>query len=551
MTTTSTTGVVIGLGFVVTGFLAHRHRPANGTGRLMAIVGALLFGTTLTAVQAPGLFALGVLVNVLPFAGLAHLLVAFPNGRLTARRERVLITALYVIALGHPLVQLLLLRHPSENDRDPTSVLLLSDQPELAAVLDAAWAIAALTVLALIVRDLVVRWQRWGRAERRTLAPVLWNGVAVFAALATTVIAQSLSAPETLPRATQFCTYLGLLTLPYAFLAGLMRSRLSRAEAVDELIDALAGAADRQNLRDSLATALGDPTLVLVFHRADRAGWVDAQGVAFALPAPDDPIRGVTVIERDGQPIGALVHDAALRDQPALVRTAAAAASLAVDNDRLAAELRSRIADLEESRAKVVTGALAERRRLERDLHDGAQQRLVSLSLQLSLARARSQSDPDGTAELLARAGEELALALEELRELARGIHPAVLTDRGLHAAVEALADRSPIPVRVDGFAGAARLPVAIEAAAYFVIAEALTNIAKSAGAEQASVSLTRRAGDAVVEVADDGCGGATATAGSGLTGLVDRLDALDGRLIISSPHGAGTVIRAEIPCGS
>jgi signal transduction histidine kinase len=542
---------VIGVGFLGTGAFARRRRPANGTGTLMMVVGLLWFGGALTDVRTATIFAVSVLLSVSFFAALAHLLLAFPTGRLASRSQRILIAALYVIAIGHPLTQLLLLRHPTEDRGSPASPILLTDRPDLAGVLDAMWATGALLAIVLIVRELVRRWRGWTTSERRTLAPVLWTGVSVLGALAVAVTLQSVNAPDPLAAAFQVITVLGFLALPYAFLAGLLRSRYSRAESIDELIGALAGAADRQNLRDSLATALGDPTLVLVFHRADRDGWVDADGVAFALPDADDPLRAVTVIERDGQAIGALVHDASLRDETALLGTAASAASLAVDNDRLAAELRARIAELEESRAKVVTGALAERRRLERDLHDGAQQRLVSLSLQLSLARARVPNDPAGATDLLGQASDELALALEELRELARGIHPAVLTDRGLHAAVEALADRSPLPVEVRGFAGRARLPVAIEAAAYFVIAEALTNVAKSAGARTASVSLSHRGGDAVVEVADDGRGGAAPAPGSGLAGLVDRLGALDGRLIIRSPQGAGTVIRAEIPCGS
>jgi signal transduction histidine kinase len=552
MTGTEAAGAaIIGLGFLGAGLLARWRRPANATGVLMATVGVLWLGSLLGEVEAPAPFAAGVVLSVAFYAGLAHLLLAFPSGRLGSRLARVLIGSLYVVAFGHPLTQLLLLRHPTEDDADPVSPLLLSDQPSLAGTVDALWALAAVGLIALIVREVLGHWRRGTAAERRSLAPVLWCGVAVLGALAATVAAQTAGLPEAVAQVCQAVSVAAFVALPYAFLAGLLRARYSRAEAVDDLIDALAEAADRQNLRDSLATALGDPTLVLVFHLADRDEWVDAQGLPFRLPNADDPRRALTLIERDGQPIGALIHDTSLREQTGLLRTAAAAASLAVDNDRLAAELRARIAELEESRAKVVTGALAERRRLERDLHDGAQQRLVSLSLQLSMARSRVSRDPEGTAELLTQAGTELAFALEELRELARGIHPAVLTDRGLHAAVEALADRSPVTVELHGFTSTARLPPAIEAAAYFVIAEALTNVAKSAGARQASVSFSRRAGDAVVWVADDGCGGAVASPGGGLSGLADRLAAVDGRLTIDSPRGAGTVIRAEIPCAS
>jgi signal transduction histidine kinase len=201
------------------------------------------------------------------------------------------------------------------------------------------------------------------------------------------------------------------------------------------------------------------------------------------------------------------------------------------------------------SRARIVEAGDAERRRLERNLHDGAQQRLVSLSLSLRLAQAKLASDAHAADEILSGASVELALALEELRELARGIHPAVLTDRGLGPALESLADRTPVPVEFEQLP-ADRLPPPVEAAAFYVVSEALANVAKYAEASSVSVSVAQEDGYAVVEVADNGVGGADPTGGSGLRGLSDRVAALEGRLAIVSPPGAGTRIRAEIPCG-
>ncbi len=200
--------------------------------------------------------------------------------------------------------------------------------------------------------------------------------------------------------------------------------------------------------------------------------------------------------------------------------------------------------ELAASRARIVQAGDAERRRLERNLHDGAQQRLVSLALMLRLAARRHPGDPD-----LERAGEELAHALQELRELARGIHPAVLTERGLQPAVEALATRAPLPVVVGLTLGEDRLPAPVEAAAYYVVAEALTNVAKYARATEVSVAVERSNGHARIEVRDDGVGGAAADGGSGLRGLADRVEALGGRLVVDSPVGCGTTLRAEIPC--
>jgi signal transduction histidine kinase len=223
-------------------------------------------------------------------------------------------------------------------------------------------------------------------------------------------------------------------------------------------------------------------------------------------------------------------------------------AGLELENVRLDAALRARVEELRASRARIVQASDSARRRLERDLHDGAQQRLVALALDLKLARGKLDSDPAAAAELLDASIAELAEATSELRELARGIHPALLTDRGLGPALEALASRAPLPVGVTPVPDM-RLPGPVESATYFVVAEALTNVSKYANATHAEVTVTRSNGKVVVEVRDDGVGGADPAAGSGLSGLADRVAALDGLLHVESPQGRGTVVRAEVPC--
>jgi signal transduction histidine kinase len=213
----------------------------------------------------------------------------------------------------------------------------------------------------------------------------------------------------------------------------------------------------------------------------------------------------------------------------------------------LDAELRERLEELRASRARLVAAGDAERRRLERDLHDGAQSRLVGLAVLLGHLRRRLDADPEAVA-LLEQAQAELSTGLAELRELARGIHPAVLTERGLEPALRSLAARSPVPVTLEADAGE-RLPAPVEAAAYFVVSEALANVAKYAQASGATVRVHRDDGVAVVEVADDGVGGADVTRGSGLRGLADRVAALDGALAVDSPPGGGTRLHAEFPC--
>ena len=256
----------------------------------------------------------------------------------------------------------------------------------------------------------------------------------------------------------------------------------------------------------------------------------------------------MTEIGHGGRRVGALVHAAALRDEPELLGEAASTAALAIENGRLEAELRARLEALRASRARIVEAGDAERRRLTRDLHDGAQQRLVSLKIDLQLARERV--DEPAARELLDRAVANADAAVEELRDLASGIHPAVLAQRGLDAAIEALATRSPVPVEFETELGG-RLPSAVETAAYFVIAEALTNVAKYAGATHARVDVRRTGAELVVEVQDDGAGGAVLDGGSGLRGLADRVGALDGSLEVESAPGAGTLVRARVPLRS
>ncbi len=298
-------------------------------------------------------------------------------------------------------------------------------------------------------------------------------------------------------------------------------------------------------VRELLAESLGDRSVAIAYWLPDREAFVDEAGHPVALPEPGSG-RAWTAVEQDGRPVAAIVHDAALDTSPELVEAAAAAASLAIDNERLKADLRARVEDLRVSRVRIVEAADEARRRIERDLHDGAQQQLLALALELRVLRA-SISDPEA-GPLVDGLGVRLEAALSELRELARGIHPAILTRSGLDPAIASLADRSPVPVAVES-AIDGRLAPAVEAAAYFVVAEALTNVARYADAAGARVELRGDGnGGIVVVVADDGVGGADPDAGSGLRGLQDRLAVVDGVLAIDSPPGAGTRLEATIP---
>jgi len=256
----------------------------------------------------------------------------------------------------------------------------------------------------------------------------------------------------------------------------------------------------------------------------------------------------VTILGPGDAPVAALVHDPVLRERGALLTSAGAAARFALENERLQAKLRSQLVELRASRARIVSAGDEERRRLERDLHDGAQQRLLSLGLALQLARAKVGPDGNGAAELLSEADSELRAALDELRELACGIHPAVLTEQGLGAALTSLASRSPVPVTITR-APDAHLPGPAETAAYFLVSEALANIAKYANASSVPISVVRLDERVVVDVDDGGDGGADPSRGSGLRGLADRVHAHDGELTLESEPGRGTHLHAEIPC--
>jgi signal transduction histidine kinase len=335
------------------------------------------------------------------------------------------------------------------------------------------------------------------------------------------------------------------LALPAAVLA------LTALEALNRVLRSVTRAFLSRRLmpggpaRELLAESLGDRTVSVAYWLPDRGRFVDEVGRPVELPAPGTG-RAWTAVERDGRRVAAIIHDEALDTSRELVEAAAAASSLAIDNERLKADLRSRVEELRVSRLRIIEAGDAARRRIERDLHDGAQQQLVALALDLRRLRARVADS--GAEPLVDELSARLADALSELRELARGIHPAILTDRGLAPAIGALADRGSLPIDCDVAIGE-RLSAPVEAAAYFLVAEALTNVARYADATSARVEI-RLAGDEVlVLIADDGVGGVDPAAGTGIRGLQDRLAAVGGTLEIDSPVGGGTRLRARIPC--
>jgi signal transduction histidine kinase len=552
--------VLVGLSFIGVGISAWWRRPLNRFGLLMTMVGFTWFLAGLADANSPGLFTIGTYLGPVYIVVAAHMVLTFPTGRLETTAQRALVAAGYLTVLFVRLPFFLLGGDITSglSGLRPANALALVDAPDLAAIFDVVASFVGVVCLVAAV-VLVLRKLRYATTpQRRQQAPMVTTGLVLIAFLVLAVVLDGVGA-----RGVSQIAGVGALAvfavLPYSFLAGLLRSRYSRAGAVGELIERLNDPDRKVELRDALAEALGDPTLQLLFWRTAAGQYVTAEGRPVELPAPGSG-RAVAEVraprgsghgaqpDAEGALVGAVVHDEQLVDEPELVRMVAGSAGLALDNERLQAELRARVEELQQSRTRLLEISTFERRRLERDLHDGAQQRLVALSLQLGLAERKLSDDPVVAGRLLVAAREELATALAELRELARGIHPAILTDRGLGPAVQALAERAPLPVDI-ALMPDERLPAPVEAAAYFVVAESLTNVAKYAQANHAIVSVAQDDGFAVVEVRDDGVGGADPGAGTGLRGLSDRLAALDGRLEVHSPAGHGTLVRAKVPC--
>jgi signal transduction histidine kinase len=397
----------------------------------------------------------------------------------------------------------------------------------------------------LLVGRLLAAWVGASAPVRRQMFPVLAGAAAILLGSLSTILFKFGISLEPF-------SWLMLVThiaIPIAVLTVVLRERMARA-AVADLVVELGETPTPGRLRDALAHALGDDELSVAYWSPADGAFVDTSGAAVELPAEGSG-RAVTVLERHGRPQAAIIHDAILLDDPGLIASVVSALRLAVENDRLAAEVEAQLDEVRASRARIVAAGDAERQRVERDLHDGAQQRLVSVALALRLAQARLGEGADASVRTtLQQAADEAKAALAELRELARGIHPQILTEAGLPAAVESLAARSVVDVTVDVGPGQ-RYPAAVEAAAYFVVSEALANVAKYAGASRAHVRTAWRNDELTVEISDDGVGGADPLSGSGLRGLADRLSVIDGTLEVISPNGGGTRLLARIPAAA
>jgi signal transduction histidine kinase len=539
------TTAAVGFAFLVAGIATWQRWPASRLGLLFTIVGYLdLVPNTLVNSLNSVAFTIALLTQTMTGAALAHLALAWPSGRLRSRFERNVVIAEYAWTIIPTLISTLFFKPVFSGcgSRCPVNLLLVSDSQSIGNIVGVVSLTGSLAIIGILVVLIVRHWRSARGWSRRAMTPLLW----ISAVVITQYVFQNLVDNLTLvvPNLAVNLAPLVLLTGPVLVIADALRARTARGAVGSAVVDLEPGATP-DRLRQALARALGDSTLQLGLRQPESADYVDTAGLPLDLALLGQGRALTPLADPDG---AVLVHDAGLEHEPQLLRLTAAAASMALEHSRLQAEVQAQLEQVRASRTRIVEAGDAARRRLERDLHDGAQQRLVTLSLALGLARSRAAGADPELESLIESATKEAAEALVELRELARGIHPAVLTETGLAGAVQALAERSPVVTTVASVPKE-RFPASVEATAYFVICEALANVAKHAMAGSAEVSVRKLPGRLVVEVSDDGAGGARSDQGSGLRGLADRVASARGSLRVDSPPGGGTRLEAEIPC--
>jgi signal transduction histidine kinase len=501
--------LITGWTLIACGLVAWSRRPYSRSGALMAATGFCWFLGNFATSGVAVVDWLGAHTLYFYRGPLIHLLVTYPSGRLSSRLD------LVAVAVGYA-----------------------------AAVVTPVWRseIATIVLPVLLVAVCARSYRRAVGPARRARLYALWAAgglgfVLVGGATARLVVAAGGSnEPSLLALEATLCA------LAVGLLAGLISPSWSRSAITDLVVEL--GESRSGTLRDELARALGDPGLEVGYWLPNPGAFVDSNGGPFAVPDSGSD-RSVTMIEGDGAPVAVLVHDPAVLDDPGLREAVSSAARLAAANARLQSEVRAQVAELQDSRRRILEAGDEERRRLERRLHHGAEQRLQRLAEQLR--RRHLSAGTDAARERIDLSEAQLERTLGELRQLAQGLHPRVLAEAGLLGALASLAEQAPVPVEV---VAPAKLPVELETVVYFLCSEALANIAKHASASRVSVSVTTGDGQVKVLIEDDGVGGADPARGTGLRGLADRVEAFEGTLHIESPAGGGTRLAAEIPLG-
>ena len=527
------------LPYVLCGLFAWCRKPDSRFGPLMMAAGFVTLLSSISAANSNLVSTIGMAFDLIPFAVFMQVFLAFPTGFLRSRGERLLVGTTYAMASLNVVVLML-------GGFDPGNAFAVIDAPKLATEIIR---FQRIVVAVLFLIAFVVMVTRRGVAGRPLPTPV--RVLVSFFSLAFVLgaillLSLALEIPLDAFLTIQRTMFVVVGAAPFVFLVAVLDARLARS-AVGDLLVELRSEPAPTDLREPLARALRDPTVSLAYWLPEYDAWADQDGRPVTLPRGDDA-RSVTLIDGDGGHLAALVHDPSLDEEPQLLQAVGAAAGIALENGRLQVELKAKLQELDGSRARVIEAGQQERKRLERNLHDGAQQRLVALSLDLRMYAAKLADDPAAQSQIEA-ARKEIAVSLEELRAIAHGLHPAVVTGHGLGVALQSLAARSAVPVKLN-VAIDDRLDESIEVAAYYVVSESLANIGKHAKAKTVTIDVTREGDELVVEVIDDGIGGADSERGTGIRGLADRVEASGGQLRVWTPTGGGTRVRAEMPCG-
>lgn len=537
--------VQAGLGLLVVWSVAvavQLRYPDRPMGRLLFATAAIYGLLAFQASSNPILFTLARVSRAAVEVLLVWVMLSFPSGRLVGRLAPALVVtaALAVLLLWLPAAMLssqLPIAGPLLLCRDdcPRNVLFVAEMPELSSALNAGLRVVGALVLAATAAVLFNRLRRASPLMRRALAPVLLASIARATVTAVFLVGSGSRLAFT---ATFFA-------VPLAIALGLLRGRLYTARALQRLVTGLRGRPDMAELRRVMADALGDASLKVAYWLKDRDTWVDAAGQPVAVPYPSSERgRAATLVcDTDGRPVAALVHDVALLEEPTLVESVASSVLVALESHRLEAELRA-------SGARTVSAVEAERHRIERDLHDGAQQRLIALRMKLSVTARLLQQDPRRAASLVSEMGSDVEAAIGDLRAYAHGVVPPLLLERGLATALGEVAERAPIPVRT-AIGDVGRFDPGIESAVYFCCLEALQNAAKHAGAGAIAVLTLQREGDTVRFGVEDngipGGGPVRASGGQGLTNMRERIAAVGGHLAIQVRPDGGFRVAGEV----
>ena len=549
-------GAMVGVPLAV-GLYAWHRRPGDRFGLLLAAAGAGALLTTFGESDEAAAYTAGRVAGWLLEILLVYLILAFPSGRLAARVDRLIVGAFAAVTgllvLSHlVLAERFAVPSPYTSCTDacpPNALFALEREPAfVGAVLGPLIFALVVVAMAAVVMRLVVRTRAASPLSRRMYLPLV-----TVAGTRAVLVAVAFPGRELAPDGTavEVASWLVALTIPViavAFFAGLVRWRLFSTSALERLATRLQGRPDAAALRRALADAFDDPSIQIAYP-ASRGRWVDGESHTVASPRASDG-RRVRDVRDDGVLVAAVVHDEALLAEPALLDAGVDLAAATIANDRLAATSAAAVREVRDSRARLATSAERERRRIEQDLHDGAQQRLVALRIELQLTADIVREDPELGVERLRELEARVEEALEEVRSLAHGVCPPILADHGLVGALRARAAHSPVPIQLV-VRHVGRYTPEVESAVYFCVLEALQNVAKHAtGARRVVVSVAEQPGELRLRVRDDGSGPASGTirAGAGVTNMRDRLATVGGVLEIRTVPGSGTTVDGRVP---